>query len=91
MSLLSALAGDIRQTGGILQFAADRAYCAQYAWIQNASVRDNITFGKPFNQQLYSDVVHACALLPDFKLLPHGDMTEIGERCNLVMGAKATH
>ncbi|KAJ9421599.1 hypothetical protein QL093DRAFT_2098630 [Fusarium oxysporum] len=78
MSLLSALAGDIRQTGGILQFAADRAYCAQYAWIQNASVRDNITFGKPFNQQLYSDVVHACALLPDFKLLPHGDMTEIG-------------
>ncbi|EXL98558.1 hypothetical protein FOIG_09321 [Fusarium odoratissimum NRRL 54006] len=78
--LLSALAGDIRQTGGILQFAADRAYCAQYAWIQNASVRDNITFGKPFNQQFYSDVVHACALLPDFELLPHGDMTEIGER-----------
>ncbi|KAK2700421.1 hypothetical protein QWA68_001480 [Fusarium oxysporum] len=78
--LLSALAGDIRQTGGILQFAADRAYCTQYAWIQNASVRDNITFGKPFNQQLYSEVVHACALLPDFELLPHGDMTEIGER-----------
>ncbi|KAF5576063.1 ABC transporter [Fusarium pseudoanthophilum] len=79
-SLLSALAGDMRQTGGILQFAADRAYCPQYAWIQNASVRDNITFGKPFNQKLYSDVVHACALLPDFELLPHGDMTEIGER-----------
>lgn len=79
-SLLSALAGDMRQTGGTLQFAADRAYCPQYAWIQNASVRDNITFGKPFNQKLYSDVVHACALLPDFELLPHGDMTEIGER-----------
>ncbi|SCO78090.1 uncharacterized protein FRV6_02303 [Fusarium oxysporum] len=76
--LLSALAGDIRQTGGILQFAADRAYCTQYAWIQNASVRDNITFGKPFNQQLYSEVVHASALLPDFELLPYGDMTEIG-------------
>ncbi|KAF5542236.1 ABC transporter [Fusarium mexicanum] len=79
-SLLSALAGDMRQTGGILQFAADRAYCPQYAWIQNASVRDNITFGKPFNHKLYSDVVNACALLPDFELLPHGDMTEIGER-----------
>ncbi|KAF5715733.1 ABC transporter [Fusarium globosum] len=79
-SLLSALAGDMRQTGGTLQFAADRAYCPQYAWIQNASVRDNITFGKPFNQKLYSDVVHACALLPDFELLPHGDITEIGER-----------
>lgn len=44
-SLLSVLAGYMRQAGGILQFAADRAYCPQYAWIQNASVRDNITFG----------------------------------------------
>ncbi|KAJ4268320.1 ATP-binding cassette transporter yor1 [Fusarium torreyae] len=79
-SLLSALAGDMRQTEGTMQFAADRAYCPQYAWIQNASVRDNITFGKPFDQRLYSDVVHSCALLPDFELLPHGDMTEIGER-----------
>ncbi|EXA44339.1 hypothetical protein FOQG_08121 [Fusarium oxysporum f. sp. raphani 54005] len=79
-SLLSVLAGDMRQTGRILQFAADRAYCPQYAWIQNASVRDNITFGKSLHQQLYSDVVHASALLPDFELLPYGDMTEIGER-----------
>ncbi|RKK98759.1 hypothetical protein BFJ71_g6486 [Fusarium oxysporum] len=45
-SLLIVLAGDMRQTGSILQFTADRAYCPQYAWIQNASVRDNITFGK---------------------------------------------
>ncbi|KAF4994488.1 hypothetical protein FGRMN_5758 [Fusarium graminum] len=79
-SLLSALAGDMRQTDGTMQFAADRAYCPQYAWIQNASVRDNITFGKPLDHKLYSDVVRACALLPDFELLPHGDMTEIGER-----------
>lgn len=79
-SLLSALAGDMRQTGGSMQFSADRAYCPQYAWIQNASVRDNIIFGKPFDQGLYSDVVQACALVPDFQVLPHGDKTEIGER-----------
>ncbi|KAF9771959.1 hypothetical protein IL306_010371 [Fusarium sp. DS 682] len=48
--------------------------------IGGASVRDNITFEKPFDQRLYSDVVRACALLPDFELLLHGDMTDIGER-----------
>jgi ATP-binding cassette subfamily C (CFTR/MRP) protein 1 len=79
-SLLSALASDMRQTGGSMRFSADRAYCPQYAWIQNASIRDNILFGKPYDAQFYSDVVRACALLPDFDALPDGDLTEIGER-----------
>jgi ABC-type multidrug transport system fused ATPase/permease subunit len=79
-SLLSALASDMRQTGGSMRFSADRAYCPQHAWIQNASIRDNILFGKPYDAQLYSDVVKACALLPDFDALPDGDLTEIGER-----------
>ncbi|KAH8797969.1 multidrug resistance-associated protein [Xylogone sp. PMI_703] len=79
-SLLSALASDMRQTGGIMQLSADRAYCPQYAWVQNASVQDNIIFGRPFDQTFYSKVVQACALLPDFEALPDGDMTEIGER-----------
>ncbi|KAK4235854.1 P-loop containing nucleoside triphosphate hydrolase protein [Achaetomium macrosporum] len=79
-SLLSALASDMRQTGGSMRFSADRAYCPQYAWIQNASIRDNIIFGKRYDAQFYSDVVRACALLPDFDALPGGDLTEIGER-----------
>jgi ABC-type multidrug transport system fused ATPase/permease subunit len=79
-SLLSALASDMRQTGGSMRFSAGRAYCPQYAWIQNASIRDNILFGKPYHAPFYSDVVQACALLPDFDALPDGDFTEIGER-----------
>lgn len=79
-SLLSALAGEMRRIGGDVQFGAERAYCPQYAWIQNATVRDNIIFGKPFDKQLYSDVLQACALIPDMQALPDGDMTEIGER-----------
>lgn len=79
-SLLSALASDMRQTGGGMRFSAARAYCPQYAWIQNASIRDNILFGKAYDARFYSDVVRACALLPDFDALPDGDFTEIGER-----------
>jgi ATP-binding cassette, subfamily C (CFTR/MRP), member 1 len=45
-SLLAALAGDMRRTRGEMTLGASRAFCPQYAWIQNATVRDNILFGK---------------------------------------------
>jgi ATP-binding cassette, subfamily C (CFTR/MRP), member 1 len=58
-SLLSALAGDMRKTAGEVVFGASRAYCPQYAWIQNATVRQNILFGKDMNRAWYDKVVKA--------------------------------
>ncbi|EXJ79067.1 ATPase [Capronia epimyces CBS 606.96] len=79
-SLLAALAGDMRKTSGKLKMASSRAFCPQYAWIQNATLRENIVFGKPYKSKWYRDVVEACALQPDLDILPAGDRTEIGER-----------
>jgi ATP-binding cassette subfamily C (CFTR/MRP) protein 1 len=87
-SLLSALAGDMRLTGGEIRMAATRAYCPQYAWIQNATVRDNILFGKEYDETWYNQVVEACALRPDFDLFPAGDRTEIGERGITISGGQ---
>ena len=56
------------------------AYVPQQAWIQNATVRDNILFGKPQNTVLYNCVIDGCALKPDLDILPGGDQTEIGEK-----------
>ena len=56
------------------------AYAAQEAWIQNATVRDNITFGKEFRRHRYDNLLEACALKSDLEILPGGDMTEIGEK-----------
>lgn len=56
------------------------AYVPQQAWMQNATLRDNITFGKPFNARVYQKVIEASALKTDLEILPGGDMTEIGER-----------
>ena len=47
-SLLAAIAGDMRKTSGQLVIGSSRAYCPQYSWIQNATVRENILFGTPF-------------------------------------------
>ncbi|KAH8633853.1 hypothetical protein IG631_12489 [Alternaria alternata] len=87
-SLLAALAGDMRKTSGEVIFGASRAFCPQYAWIQNATVRENIIFGKEFNRKWYDQVVDACALRPDLNMLPHNDATEIGERGITVSGGQ---
>ncbi|KAF2280888.1 P-loop containing nucleoside triphosphate hydrolase protein [Westerdykella ornata] len=87
-SLLGALAGDMRKTQGHVTIGASRAFCPQYAWIQNATVRENIVFGKEFDQKWYDQVIDACALRPDLEMLPNGDLTEIGERGITVSGGQ---
>ncbi|KAH8167726.1 hypothetical protein CIB48_g493 [Xylaria polymorpha] len=87
-SLLAALAGDMRKTSGEVVLGASRAFCPQYAWIQNASVRKNILFGKDMKREWYKEVIKACALQPDLDMLPDGDATEIGERGITVSGGQ---
>lgn len=87
-SLLSALAGDMRVTDGQVRMSTTRAFCPQYAWIQNATVRNNILFGKEYDESWYEQVIDACALAPDLEILPNGDSTEIGERGITVSGGQ---
>lgn len=56
------------------------AYCAQSAWLLNDTIRNNIIFDAPFNQERYDKVVSACGLSRDFEILSAGDATEIGEK-----------
>ncbi|KAF9349026.1 hypothetical protein BGX26_012627 [Mortierella sp. AD094] len=90
-SLLSAIIGDMYKfaDGGYVQVSGTIAYVAQEAWIMNCSVKDNILFGKPFDQDRYQRVLQACSLSQDLEMLPAGDQTEIGERgINLSGGQK---
>uniref|UniRef100_A0AAX7T614 ATP-binding cassette, sub-family C (CFTR/MRP), member 3 n=1 Tax=Astatotilapia calliptera TaxID=8154 RepID=A0AAX7T614_ASTCA len=79
-SLISALLGDMEKVEGEVSVRGSVAYVPQQAWIQNATLRDNILFGNPYNEQKYNSVLEACALTPDLQVLPGGDMTEIGEK-----------
>ncbi|KAL4781594.1 P-loop containing nucleoside triphosphate hydrolase protein [Aspergillus varians] len=54
------------------------AYVSQGPWIENATIRDSVLFGLPWNQTRYNEVIHACAMLPDLELLPESDRTDIG-------------
>ncbi|CAG8759895.1 27966_t:CDS:10, partial [Gigaspora margarita] len=88
-SLLSALVGDMKRIKGEVLFGGNVVYCPQIAWIQNATLRDNITFGLPFDEEKYQQVIKDCCLELDLELLPAGDLTEIGEKgINLSGGQK---
>ncbi|KAJ5681819.1 uncharacterized protein N7477_001759 [Penicillium maclennaniae] len=54
------------------------AYVAQIPWIENATIRDNILFGLPYNETRYKKVLSACALTKDLEMLPDGELTDIG-------------
>ncbi|KAF9578851.1 hypothetical protein BGW38_005154, partial [Lunasporangiospora selenospora] len=92
-ALLLALLGELERVEGSLYLprldyrangASDRgsgiAYVAQTAWLQNTSIRNNILFGREFDQARYDAVVEGCALITDFEILEAGDATEIGEQ-----------
>jgi ABC-type multidrug transport system fused ATPase/permease subunit len=66
------------------------AYVPQQSWLQNSTIKDNILFGLPFVEKRYKEVLEACSLVGDLKILEDGDETEIGERgLNLSGGQKA--
>ncbi|XP_029594394.1 multidrug resistance-associated protein 7 [Salmo trutta] len=81
-SLLAAITGELNRRGGdvYVQGREDGfGLAAQEPWIQHATVRDNILFGKDYNSSFYQAVVEACALTDDLNILPNGDRTEVGE------------
>lgn len=87
-SIMSALLGEIQKTNGKVLVNGTVAYVPQQSWMQNATLKDNILFGKPFSD-FYYQCLAASELNADIAILPSGDLTEIGEKgINLSGGQK---
>uniref|UniRef100_A0A4X2K8R7 ATP-binding cassette sub-family C member 6 n=1 Tax=Vombatus ursinus TaxID=29139 RepID=A0A4X2K8R7_VOMUR len=88
-SLLSALLGELSKLEGYVNIKGSVAYVPQEAWIQNASVKENVCFGQRLDIPWLDRVLEACALRPDLASFPAGIHTEIGEQgINLSGGQK---
>jgi ATP-binding cassette subfamily C (CFTR/MRP) protein 1 len=93
---ISKLSGEVEVCGSIAYVSQQAWYVMHYTFystyflylyflcvcyrIQNATVKENILFGTEFFEQKYNATLEACELLPDIRILPDGDMTEIGEK-----------
>lgn len=89
-SLLYGILGEMHKlNSGTININGTRAYVAQQAWIQNATLKDNILFGRPYDEATYNQVLQASCLITDLNIMPAGDQTEIGEKgINLSGGQK---
>lgn len=84
------LLGELPVISGQVTVSGEVAYAPQEAWHFNGSIRDNVLFGAKFEERRYKEVLYACALEPDLKLLPYGDQTLVGEKgVSLSGGQKA--
>ena len=64
-------------------------YSSQIPWIQNDTIRNNITFSKEFDEDKYNKTLELCQLNEDLETFPGKDLTEIGEKgVNLSGGQK---
>jgi ATP-binding cassette subfamily C (CFTR/MRP) protein 1 len=89
-SFLQSILGDLWKLNGEVVVRGRIAYVAQQPWVMNASVKENIVFGHRWDPDFYNQTIESCALLDDFRQLPDGDQTEVGERgISLSGGQKA--
>lgn len=87
-SFLSAILGELESLNGSkiyiprteaeMEMHGFAAYCSQTPWVVNDTLKGNILFGRPYDEQRYEEILDSCALRDDIAVLPAGDMTEIG-------------
>ncbi|CBY39902.1 unnamed protein product, partial [Oikopleura dioica] len=88
-SLISAMLNEMDHLSGAVSLSGTVAYVPQDAWLQNATLKDNIIFGKKLDEAFYKKCVFSASLRDDLEILQSGDQTEIGEKgINLSGGQK---
>lgn len=91
-SLMYALLGEMKYPKNLprpqLKINGKMSLVTQKPWIINATVRENITFGKEFDLRKYEEIVHYACLKRDFELFTHGDQTMIGEKGATLSGGQ---
>ncbi|XP_071820242.1 ATP-binding cassette sub-family C member 4-like [Apostichopus japonicus] len=79
-SLLMSIIKELPVKKGSLKVGGSVSFAAQQPWVFSGTVRENILFGKEFQEEKFKRIVNVCALKRDLDLLPDGDQTMIGER-----------
>lgn len=88
---LRTILGEVQPASGTVLAPPSKeiSYAAQKPWIRNLSIKDNVIGPNPYDESLYNEVIHACALDKDIAEFANGDETMTGtDGCNLSGGQK---
>ena len=89
-TLLYSLMHETSRTKGSHDQSGSLAYVEQEPFIYSASVKDNVTFGLPFNEERFNYAIEVSQLKHDLAQFGRGADTVIGERgVNISGGQKA--
>lgn len=90
-SLILAIIGEMLKKKGELQVVENLnsfGYASQTPWLVRGTIRENILFGKPYDEAKFNSIIDACALTEDLDVL--GWNVYIGEGgCTLSGGQRA--
>ena len=86
-SLLLTILRELSIFTGNLERRGKMAFVGQSPWVFSGTLRDNITFHRPFDATKFQTTVEACALRKDIEQFPDGDLTTIGERGVVLSGS----
>jgi len=87
-SFLMSFLKELPVTQGELSFSGSISYVEQEPIIFSGSIRENVLFGKEFDESYYLKAVRACNLHEDFKQFEFGDQTQVGERGTTLSGGQ---
>eukprot|EP00934_Nitzschia_sp_Nitz4_P009275 Nitzschia sp. Nitz4//scaffold39_size137210//112596//117089//NITZ4_003219-RA/size137210-augustus-gene-0.186-mRNA-1//1//CDS//3329550443//9265//frame0 len=80
-SFLKSILGEVGKVSGEVNVRGKVAYFDQKPFIMNDTVKGNILFGKPLDDEdLYKRALTTSCLEHDLTLLPGGELCEIGEK-----------
>ena len=72
--------GELQPLNGSIEIAGTLGYSSQDPWVFSGTVKDNILFGREFDEEWFNQILEECCLKEDISLLPHSDLTLVGER-----------
>lgn len=79
--MLKAMTGSVAASRGsvcLKRSDSSVAYCGQRIWLDDASIRSNVTKGTVYHHQRYKRIIRACLLDDDIEKLPGLDKYRIG-------------
>ena len=88
--LATVVGGELCATSGFVKRSGRCAFVSHNPRVFPGTIRENILFGLPYEEKLYTETIRACQLENDLKIFPQQDLAVIGEHGATVSGGQRT-